>query len=68
MGFIPSKADYNVWMRPSQGIYKYIAVYIDDIAVAAHDLNGIVKQLKSIHKYKLKGIGPLEYHLGCTFE
>jgi hypothetical protein len=68
MGFIPRKADSDVWMRPSQGIYKYIAVYIDNIAVAAHDPNGIVKQLKSIHKYKLKGVGPLEYHLRCMFE
>jgi hypothetical protein len=68
MGFIPSKADSDVWMRPSKGVYEYIAVYVDDIAVAAHDPKSVVKQHKSVHKYKLKGVGPLEYHLGCTFE
>jgi hypothetical protein len=68
MAFIPSKANSDAWMCLSQGVDKYIAVYIDTIAVAAHDLNTIVKQLKNVHKYKLKGIGPLEYHLGCTFK
>jgi hypothetical protein len=55
-------------MREDTGVYEYIAVYVDNIAVAAHDLVGIINQLKERYKYKLKGVGPLEYHLGCTFE
>jgi hypothetical protein len=68
LGFTASKADSDVWMRENRGIYEYIAVYVDDIAVAAHDPEGIIHQLKEKYKYKLKGVGPLEYHLGCTFE
>jgi hypothetical protein len=68
LGFISSKADPDVWMREDTGVYEYIAVYVDDIAVAAHDPEGIINQLKERYKYKLKGVGPLEYHLGCTFE
>jgi hypothetical protein len=68
LGFSASKADTDVWMRQKPGSYKYIAVYVDDIAVAAHDPGEIIEQLKGKYKYKLKGVGPLEYHLGCTFE
>ena len=50
--FKPSKADPDVWMRPEPGgtCYEYIAVYVDDLAIAAKD------------------VGPLEYHLGCTYK
>ena len=35
--FKPSKADPDVWMRPEPGgtCYEYIAVYVDDLAIAA---------------------------------
>jgi hypothetical protein len=55
-------------MRENSGVYEYIAVYVDDIAVAAHDPEHIMCQLKETHKYKLKGVGPLDYHLGCMFK
>jgi len=58
----------DVWIRANGRVYKYIAVWVDDIAVAAHSPGDIIDQLKEQHKYKLKGVGPLEYHLGCTFE
>ena len=37
--FKPSKADPDVWMRPEPGgtCYEYIAVYVDDLAIAAKD-------------------------------
>jgi hypothetical protein len=68
LGFLASKADSDVWMRENHGVYKYIAVYVNDIAVAAREPEEIIRQLKERYKYKLKGVGPLEYHLGCTFE
>ena len=39
MKFKPSKADPDVWMRPEPGgtCYEYIAVYVDDLAIAAKD-------------------------------
>ena len=37
--FKPSKADPDVWMRPEPGrtCYEYIAVYVDDLEIAAKD-------------------------------
>ena len=37
MEFVPSKADPDVWMRPAQdgSCYEYIALYVDDLAIAA---------------------------------
>ena len=32
MGFFPYKAEYNIWMRQYNGLWKYIVVYIDDLA------------------------------------
>ena len=66
--FKPSKADPDVWMRPEPGgtCYEYIAVYVDDLAIPAKDPQAFCNELKKRYNLKLKGVGPLEYHLGCT--
>ena len=63
LNFKPSKADPDVWMRPEPGgtCYEYLAVYVDDLAIAAKDPQAFCN-------VKLKGVGPLEYHLGCTYK
>ena len=68
--FKPSKADHDVWMRPEPGgtCYEYIAVYVDDLAIAAKDPQAFCHELKKRYNLKLKGVGPLEYHLGCTYK
>ena len=68
--FKPSKADPDVWMRPEPGgtCYEYIAVYVDDLAIAAKDPQAFCHELKKKYNLKLKGVGPLEYHLGCTYK
>ena len=68
--FKPSKADPDVWMRPEPGgtCYEYIAVYVDDLAVAAKDPQPFCNELKKKYNLELKGVGPLEYHLGCTYK
>ena len=68
--FKPSKADPDVWMRPEPGgtCYEYIAVYVDDLAIAAKDPQAFCNDLKKKYNLKLKGVGPLEYHLGCTYK
>ena len=68
--FKPSKADPDVWMRPEPGgtCYEYIAVYVDDLAIAAKDPQAFWNELKEKYNLKLKGVGPLEYHLGCTYK
>ena len=70
MKFKPSKADPDVWMRPEPGgtFYEYIAVYVDDLAIAAKDSQAFCNELKKKYNLKLKGVGPLEYHLGCTYK
>ena len=68
--FKPSKADLDVWMRPEPGgtCYEYIAVYVDDLAIAAKDPQAFCNELKKKYNVKLNGVGPLEYHLGCTYK
>ena len=68
--FKPSKADPHVWMRPEPGgtCYEYKAVYVDDLAIVAKDPQAFCNELKKRYNLKLKGVGPLEYHLGCTYK
>ena len=42
MGFPMSKADPDVWMRQNKNIWEYIAVYVDDLAIAAKDPESIL--------------------------
>jgi hypothetical protein len=67
MGFFPSLADPCIWMRRVGDLYEYIAVYVDDLAIASKDPAGIIRALTEIHEFKLKGTGPIEFHLGCDF-
>ena len=67
MGFQISKGDPDVWMRKNENIWEYIAVYVDDLAIAAKDPKSICESLTNTYKYKLKGVGPIEVHLGCDF-
>jgi Reverse transcriptase (RNA-dependent DNA polymerase) len=67
MGFEPSKADSDVWMRKNEDVYEYIAVYVDDLAIASRNPKKITDTLESKYKLKLKGLGPISYHLGCDF-
>ena len=50
------------------GLYEYIAVYVDDLTIAAKNPKEICDALTGKYNYKLKGVGPLTYHLGCNFE
>ena len=67
MGFQPSKAEDYIWMRENNGVYEYIAVYVDDLAIAAKDPQSIIDCLMNKHNFKLKGSGPISFHLGCDF-
>jgi hypothetical protein len=35
MGFMPSKAEPDIWMRQNGDVYEYIGVYVDDLAIIA---------------------------------
>ena len=67
MRFSPSKADLDIWMKkaPREDCYEYIAIFVDDLAIFAMDPGAICKIFTEKYNFKLKGVGPLEYHLGC---
>ena len=67
MGFFPCKAEPDIWMRRKGDKYEYIAVYVDDLAIAAEEPQEITDLLQNEYNFKLKGTGPLNYHLGCDF-
>ena len=67
MGFTPSLAEDDIWMRHNGDVYEYIAIYVDDLCIAAKDPKAITDLLAEKYKYKLKGTGPLAFHLGCNF-
>ena len=69
IGFKPSKADRDIWMKSSKdgNLYEYIAVYVDDLAICMKDPKVFCDTLKENYKLKLKGVGPISYHLGCGY-
>ena len=48
MGFKPSRADPDIWMKPSKdgSHYEYIAVYVDDLAICMKDPKSFCDTLK----------------------
>ena len=69
IGFKPSKVDPDIWMKSSRdgNHYEYIAVYADDIAICMKDPKAFCDTLKEKYKLKLKGVGPISYHLACGY-
>ncbi len=67
MGFFPSRAEPDIWMRERGDHYEYIGVYVDDLLIVSKDPKLIIDALKGDHKFKLKGTGAIEFHLGCDF-
>ena len=68
MGFSPCKAEPDIWMREKDGLWEYIGVYVDDLAIASKDPQAIIDVLEQEYRFKLKGTGPIDYHLGCDFK
>ena len=66
-GFMPCKGETDIWMRRRGDLYEYIAVYVDDLAIVSKSPQGIIDVLLNKYKFKLKGTGPISFHLGCDF-
>jgi hypothetical protein len=66
-GFFPCKAEPDIWMRPKNGVYEYIAVYINDLAIDVADPQKFVDVLEKKNKFMLKGTRTIAFHLGCDF-
>ncbi len=69
-GFFPCKTEPDVWLRPCQehSCYEMVAVYVDDLAIGMKDPESFLNVLTSKYKFKLKGSGPISFHLGCDFD
>ena len=66
-GFFPCRAEPDVWMRPADNTYEYVAVYVDDLALAMKDPKAFADVFGSKYKFQLKRTGELNFHLGANF-
>ena len=66
-GFMPCKANSDIWMRCNNDIYEYVAVYVNDLLCTMKDPRSFLDHFIKVHKYKLKGDELLSFHLGCDF-
>ena len=67
LGFEPCKAEPDIWLRRNDDVYEYIAVYVDDLALAMKDPKTFTDILINKYNFKLKGTGPISFHLGMDF-
>ncbi len=44
-------------------MYEYVAVYVDDLAFAMEEPQKFVNILMNIYRFKIKGTGPITFHL-----
>jgi Reverse transcriptase (RNA-dependent DNA polymerase) len=51
LGFFPCKAEPDIWMRKKNNQYKYIAVYVDDLAIAMKNPKEFTDVLENKHKF-----------------
>ena len=67
MKFTQSKTDPYIWLRkaPNLRCYEYIAVYVDDLCIAAETPSAIIDIFKTKYNLKVKGDGKLSCHLGA---
>jgi Reverse transcriptase (RNA-dependent DNA polymerase) len=65
--FFPCKSEPDIWMRKNHYQYEYVAVYVDDLALAMKDQKAFIDILENKYKFKTKGCGPISFHLGIDF-
>ena len=67
MGFRPTKADHDLWLKDCGTHYEYLCTWVDDIVVASKNAMAILNEFKTKAKYTLKGVGEPSYYLGGNF-
>ena len=65
MGFFPSKANFNMWMRARTNHYEYVGVIVDDLLVFSKDPHSILGPLEDVYGFELQGVGVPEYYSGA---
>jgi hypothetical protein len=66
-GFSPCKAELDIWMRLNGDLYEYVATYVDDLCLGMWDPKSFTDTLQKKYNFKLKGTGPIDFHLGQSF-
>ena len=66
MGFTPSRADSDLWLKCLGDHYEYIATYVDDILIWSKDPMKLMDIL--MKDFEMKGVGIPEYYLGGDIE
>ena len=67
-GFTQSLNDYCVFIKNYQGSYLLIIVWVDDLLIAASDIQILSEMKKSLaEKFRMKDLGKLTYFLGIDF-
>jgi hypothetical protein len=54
-------------MRKNGDVYEYVAVYVDNLAIATKDPIELINIFKTDHGFKTKGTGLISVHLGMDF-
>ena len=62
MGYKPSKADYDLWMKDRGDHYEYLARYVDDVIMFSKNPMEVIQELR--RTYIMKGVGKPQYYLG----
>ena len=67
MGFKPTKADHDLWIKNCGSHYEYLCTWVDDIVVASKNAMAILNEFQTKAQYTLKGVGKPSYYLGGNF-
>lgn len=54
-------------MKNKEDHYEHVSICADNLLIASKDPQSIISNLSTKHNFKLKGTGPISYHLGCNF-
>ena len=71
IGFVPTRADPDVWHRPAvkeDGFeyYEYVLCYVDDMLAISHKAKDVLKAVQAIFKLKDDKIEPPDMYLGAA--
>ena len=66
-GWVPCRADHDVWMKRNGDVYEYLGTYVDDLIIAAKNPNELFDTMVNKYKLQLKGTEELRYHLGADY-
>ena len=67
MGFVPSKADFDLWLKDCGTHYEYICCWIDDVICCNRNYQALLDEFIPRPDYTLKGMGAPRYYLGGNY-